>query len=162
MDLLSFPSELLIHIFLYLDFHDAFNLQATHPSFLTLYQRCPELQYVLDCQIAGVDSNPRCQLPIQTRIRMLRDRQLAWKSLEPTFTEDFEMPVRPSGHYDITRSHLILGTLTPGSPIRTVDGAQSLNITRRAGVRYSNISIENLVDFGCCIDEHDLFVCVTK
>ncbi|KAF9441512.1 hypothetical protein P691DRAFT_791239 [Macrolepiota fuliginosa MF-IS2] len=113
MDLLALPTEVLVLIFLNLSVSDSLHIQSVNRLFRSLYQDSLQLQYALECQIAGVHDNPRCSLPIQYRLRMLRDRESSWDSLVPTSREDVQLPTRTSGHYDLAREHFFLGDPHP-------------------------------------------------
>ncbi|KAF9441511.1 hypothetical protein P691DRAFT_715119 [Macrolepiota fuliginosa MF-IS2] len=161
MNLLSLPTEILTSMCLYLGVADSYALQSVNRLFLSLYQTSVELQYALECQIACVDDNPRCHLPVATRLQILRDRETAWRLLKPTFRESILVPSTTSTHYDVTRSHYVLG-LRSSSSIPFADGIQSYSIQTPIENSWSVVYTENLVDFGCCIDECDLVACLSS
>lgn len=166
MNLLSLPTEILTAIFLHLGVADSYALQSVNRLFRNLYQSSLELQYALECQVASVDDNPRCQLSIASRLQMLRDRESAWRSLEPTSRKTVPVPHESSAHYDMTRSHFCLGK----SPLKrstlllspVADGVQFYSIQTPSDGSWSVVHAAGLVDFGCCIDEHDLLACVSR
>ncbi|KAF9448753.1 hypothetical protein P691DRAFT_668836 [Macrolepiota fuliginosa MF-IS2] len=163
MNLLSLPTEILASICLYLGVADSYALQSVNRRFLSLYRTSIELQYALECQVACVDDNPRCCLPVATRLLILRNRESAWRSLKPTSRERISLPgTAVPRRYGITRSHYMLG-LPSSSLTSSIDGIHSYPIqTQSEDSSWSVVHTEGIVDFGCCIDECDLIACVSR
>jgi 3-methyladenine DNA glycosylase AlkC len=79
MGLLLLATEILIEILLYLDVPDAYAIQSVNHFLNDIYKVSLELQYALACKVAYVRDNPHCHLPIEDRLRKLRDREATWR-----------------------------------------------------------------------------------
>ncbi|KXN88388.1 hypothetical protein AN958_07370 [Leucoagaricus sp. SymC.cos] len=169
MTLLRLPTELMESIMLSLDIQSILSCQRICKAFRCLYQESARLQYRVECEFAGVCDNPACNLPVKMRLRMLRDRELAWSSLQPVFTHRaFFPPDMDVDRVDITGGHYYVGMTDP-TP-NTLSWVRSCPIPLEhvqaiatAGVegQWSKIVIEGCVDFATCIDEHDLIAFLT-
>jgi hypothetical protein len=152
--LLQLPPELTVKILLYLDVSDAYAIQAVNHAFRNIYKTSVELQYALECKVAQVRDNPNCHLPIGERLEMLRRRESAWHSMKPTSSQIIPMP-KDTHLYDIERNHYIVGK-------KSGHELYSLTIQEFEEGSFRPIPVGGLVDFCCCIDEHDLIACLTK
>lgn len=94
---------------------------------------------------------------------MLRDREFAWSKLIPTSQKIVPVPSDAGTLYDIERGYYLLGKASSRPGFRVLPGGvQSLPIQKHEESSFRAILIENLVDFCCCIDEHDLIACLTR
>lgn len=168
MSLLSLPTEVLLKILLQLDVPTAYSCQSVNRWFHSLYQTSLELQYALECEIAGVDDNPFCQLPVPTRLEMLRARESAWSSLDPIFTKVNPIPVslRSTASFDLVGGHLFLGFggLHNRAPhLKTGVQSHSLPLQEDdAGDTWRSFDFEGLIDFAVSIDENDLLAALIR
>jgi hypothetical protein len=151
--LLLLPKELTIKILLYLDVADAYAIQAVNHTLRNIYKSSVQLQYALECKVAHVRDNPDCLLPIGERLEVLRRREAAWLSMKPTISQITPMP-KDADLNDIERNHYIFG--------RCGNGLHSITIRESGSPYIHHIQIDSLVDFRCCIDEHDLIACLIK
>jgi hypothetical protein len=168
MNLLQLPTEIIVEILLCLDVPDAYAVQALNNFFHNLYKASLDLQYALECKIAHVRDNPNCHLSIPERLQMLRDRESAWSSLTPTSRRTAKLPPTPvgyiagSGYIEPQPNHCTLYKYlgSGGSMLR-----KNFLTSPIRGIKESlfhSIQVEDIVQAGYCIDEHDLIVCLTR
>lgn len=163
MGLLLFPSEILVNILIHLDVADAYAIQSVNHFFHNFYQTSLQLQYVLECKVAHVRDNPHCELSIAERLQMLRDRESAWSKLRPMSRRTVPIPKDAAALYDIERGDYLLGKAPSRPGLDALPGGvQSLPIQEHGKDSFRSIQVDNLVDFCCCIDEHDLIACLTR
>lgn len=167
MSLLPLPTEVLIKILLQLDIPTAYSCQSVSRWFRSLYQTSVELQYALECKVAGVEDNPFCQIPVPVRLEMLRARESAWSSLNPIFTKVQSLPV-PSlstESFDMVDGHLFLGLggFENRNPHLNA-GVQShpLPLQEDEGDTWTSYDFDGMVAFTVSIDENDLLVALIK
>lgn len=163
--LLEFPAELLAKIFLNLDFQSALSLQRVNRLLHHLYQNSAQLQYHVECEIAGVYDNPCCSPPIQTRLQILRTRELTWASLRPVLSEELSFPASEIGIFGVTGGYYY--TVLRESSTDTLSRIPWYTIpTRHRGdgrsTYHSELSVEGLLEIAACIDENDLVVCLVE
>lgn len=165
MVLLELPAELVTKIFLNLDFQSVFSFQRVNRLLHRLYQDSAQLQYHVECEIASVDDNPRCSLPIKTRLQMLRDRESTWGCLRPILVKEL-----PPLAFDVDVFGVAGGCYYAGLRASSVDAPSripSYHIpTHHKEDTYSNLqsefSVEGLLEIATCVDENDLVACFVE
>ncbi|KXN87265.1 hypothetical protein AN958_08997 [Leucoagaricus sp. SymC.cos] len=154
----SLPGDIILRIYTLLSALDALALSGVNRSFHGLYQESSEVQYHVECQLAGVDDNPKCHLPISTRLEMLREREEAWRKISPKSVENVYEPHPSSDFYDFSRCHYLIGTT--GLDTRKANGVMSYELYTKNKERWSTFHVDEMLGFSCCIDEHDLLICI--
>ncbi len=160
MSILSLPAELLVQIFEQLDVQTAYTCQRVNRHFQTVFQDSVELQYFLECKIAGVDDNPYCALPISMRLQMLRTRESAWSSLTPQFTTSGCVPTTAIPLFDMSGGFFVIGIAGEapglGGGVQTCSIPISEDDFSQAEPSWSVVRVKRVVDFAACLAEHDL------
>lgn len=113
--LVSLPPELLIKIFLLLDFHTVLRLQRVSTALNDIIRNYAVVQYHIELGVAGmVDGAPFPRAPFSTaeRLRRLRLYQSRWTHLKHA-REQTVRHVR-GGVWELTQGVLAQGISTPG------------------------------------------------
>lgn len=165
MALLKFPPEILLKIILYLDFQSVLSFQRVNYFLHQIYQDSAQLQYHVACEVAGVDDNPKCTLPVTTRLQMLRNRESAWSSRQPSVqSEKLSFPICNTDILDVAGGHCFIG-LRANLDAPSWITSHPIPIHREdippqsSSGAWSKLFVEGLFEVGTCIDEHDLVVC---
>ncbi|KAK7039219.1 hypothetical protein VNI00_010124 [Paramarasmius palmivorus] len=158
LTLLDLPLELLIHILSYSPLQDLLSIQVTNRFLQHAIATSSQLQYLMALDIAGMEDNPKCSLPASDRLKVLEEREKAWKLFKPTFMQRVE----------IDKSQIILYELAGGAFIRSDYNRRVVNcvvLPRDDGSRqedWGKLEVdEKIMDFGQAIEEHDLVAVIT-
>lgn len=163
MGLSKLPAEILVKILLNLDFRSVILCQGVNHSLRRLYQSSAELQYHVECEVAGVEDNPHCLLSIKTRLQLLRDRELAWTSPQHVQLRGIPPPFFDINFLSIDDEYLFVGQLTPtpydlsilaSHPIPPLEDRS----TDEPDILWSVLSTLEIASYTTCLAEHDLVV----
>jgi hypothetical protein len=170
MAFLELPPEIFVEIFL--EVHHLTDLLACKlvcRTFHQVFKDSTRLEYRIALERAGMINNSCCNLPTNTRIKMLRERERAWGHFDwKSFTTDIGVPQPSSPLHEVTSNAAVLGlmhTHIPGESV-TTRGFQSAELASTGeGVSadWNMVDMgEDILDFGVAIEEHDLLAYVTK
>lgn len=165
--LLRIPPELVTHILLYLSPHDIISCGRTCRMLYDLCS-CPALRYIVQMERCAVIDDMRPGLGYLERLRILKDWEEAWATLDFRRSVQISTPFKPTSIYDFTGGALLLGTgttLDPESP-DTVGYASitlpSLSDMQGEKLEWRRCSIETkILELGLAIPEHDLIAALT-
>lgn len=166
MHLLDLPIEILTHILNNLHFIDLYTCLRLNHTVRALITNSVRLQYKISCGEAGVLDNPHCHLSIANRLSILRNREHSWRHFQYEYRILIEVPYLSSGIYDVTPSSYILGCAAADDPFTAVSLQAVVFPTGNKNSfqpDWKEINAaKNLVDFGTCLEEHDLIALVTS
>ncbi|KAI8986782.1 hypothetical protein BD414DRAFT_578064 [Trametes punicea] len=170
MSLLSLPDELLVHIASQLPFADVISLHQVCSRWLDIVRSHAALQYKLELRVAGMIDNPASRQVPGERLRILREKEAAWRVLDLSDKRSLTLKHNPSGIYDLTGGTLLLGERRQGESFTGTDAVHTINLhsafddraKQRASSLWSNIDLgKQVIDVGLAIQEHDLIAVVT-
>ncbi|KDR77415.1 hypothetical protein GALMADRAFT_278639 [Galerina marginata CBS 339.88] len=162
--ILDLAVETLIEIFSRLLFTDIFSCKQTCQTFLDVISNSTQLNYHVELQMSGMKDNPDCLLPVPVRLKMLKDRELAWATFNFKFITKVKIPYKPSGQHDVTAGIFLMGKAHPIERL-TSDGIQSVMLPSAPDEyvpsKWKDVHLGAMVlDFRPAIGEHDLLACV--
>ena len=167
--LLHIPPELVTHILLYLSPHDIISCGRTCRM---LYDLCsyPALRYIVQMERCAVIDDMRPGLGYLERLRILKDWEEAWATLDFRRSVQISTPFKPTSIYDFTGGALLLGTGTTldhegpdtvGYAYITLPSLSDMQ-GEKLEWRLGRCSIETkILELGLAIPEHDLIVVLT-
>ncbi|KAF8889441.1 hypothetical protein CPB84DRAFT_1849388 [Gymnopilus junonius] len=161
--LLDLPPEILVNIFLFLHFLDVGSCKRTCLRLCDVISNSSQIAYHVELQVAGMQDNPNCKLPITVRLQMIKDREEAWGSFKPQFTKNVQVPFESSGLYDVTPD-LYLAGKNEKLGRRVTNHIQAIRLPHKKGEDPTWHSVDfasNIVDFATSIEEDDLLAAVT-
>ncbi|KAI0353408.1 hypothetical protein OH77DRAFT_1427483 [Trametes cingulata] len=170
MGLLDLPDELLAHIASNLQFHDLLTIQQVCARWRDIVKSNAALQYHIELRVAGMVDNPPSRLVPGERLRVLRAKEEAWRTLDLTDKRSLMLGHRPSGIYDLTGGTLLLGERRVAEGFSGTDAVHTINLhsafaesgPRAPPTLWSNIDLgKQVIDVGLAIQEHDLIAVVT-
>ncbi|KAI0330058.1 hypothetical protein GY45DRAFT_1303533 [Cubamyces sp. BRFM 1775] len=170
MSLLDLPDELIVFIASELNFEDLLRLQQVCSRLHGVVQSDSALQYALELRVAGMIDNPASRLVPGERLRILRAKEEAWRSLDLSDRRSIALNHNPSGIYDLTGGTLLLGerrhseNLTGTDAVHTINLHSAFSHANEEDTRalWSNIDLgKQVIDVGLAIQEHDLIALVT-
>ncbi|KLO12644.1 hypothetical protein SCHPADRAFT_941019 [Schizopora paradoxa] len=178
----NLPVEVIVRIFFSLDAYDLLAVSSLNKSCNNLFKNLLELEYEL--MAAGVTKGAS-SMNKDERLRALRCREERWRTLDMTHRVSVKVPHHCSTLYDISSGFYVLGGVQGPSIFDFIDkktkflrfadlsrykdsnknnGSDNEGTTHPGGERdttddWGEIKAEEnatIVDFGLCIDEHDL------
>ncbi|KAF8889419.1 hypothetical protein CPB84DRAFT_1849368 [Gymnopilus junonius] len=163
-NILQLSAEVLIEIFSSLFFTDILHCKLACRTFSEVISNSARLTYQIELQKAGMLDNPNCFMPMTDKLKMLKDRELAWATLDHKFVSTVEVPHEPSGLHDITPGAFLLGIEMQDEEFST-NGLQSLRLPSREGEegfpQWSQFNLGmKILDFRPAIEEHDMIAFV--
>ncbi|KAH9896674.1 hypothetical protein C8Q73DRAFT_757040 [Cubamyces lactineus] len=170
MSLPDLPDELLVLIASELDFEDLLRLQQVCSRLHGVVKSDSALQYALELRVAGMIDNPASRLVPGERLRILRAKEEAWRSLDLSDRRSIALNHNPSGIYDLTGGTLLLGERRHGENLTGTDAVHTINLhsafsyadAQDTRALWSNIDLgKQIIDVGLAIQEHDLIALVT-
>ncbi|CDO73902.1 hypothetical protein BN946_scf185016.g59 [Trametes cinnabarina] len=170
MTLLSLPDELLVHIASYLEYSDLIALQLVCARWHEVIKSNAGLQYTLELRVAGMIDNPASRLVPGERLRILRDKEAAWRTLDLSDKRSLTLQHNPSGIYDLTGGTLLLGERRFAEGLSGTDAVHTINLHsafeeeqyQSSPSLWSNLDLgKQVIDVGLAIQEHDLIAIVT-
>ncbi|KAI0777510.1 hypothetical protein BD413DRAFT_517383 [Trametes elegans] len=170
MPLFVLPDELLVQIAAQLDFEDLYVLQKVSSRWYDIIRSNAALQYAIELHVAGMIDNPASRLVPGDRLRILQNKEEAWRTLDLSDKRSLPLSHNPSGIYDLTGGVLLLGERRHGEGFSGTDSVHTVKLhsvfsesnssTRRS--LWSNLDLgEQVIDVGLAIQEHDLIAIVT-
>ncbi|KAI0826523.1 hypothetical protein BC628DRAFT_1536416 [Trametes gibbosa] len=167
MTLLDLPDELLVVVASQLRFEDLVSLQQVCHRWHSVVGVNATLQYAIELRIAGKIDNPASCLVPGERLRALRAKEEAWRTIDLSDRRPLTLGHRPSGIYDLTGGILLLGerrhtgSHTGTDAVHTMD-LHSVFSDSTVRPRWSNIDLaKQVIDVGLAIQEHDLIAIAT-
>ena len=130
----------------------------------------PLLQYTIELYATGTVDNPASSLVPGEKLRKLREKEDAWRSIDLSPSATLSVSYNPSGIYDLTGGTILLGErgIRDGMPVTdNVRTAQLEDVLKQASDRQSStlwrkIDVgKSVIDVGLAIQEHDLIAVVT-
>ncbi|KAI0367219.1 hypothetical protein BV20DRAFT_1024880 [Pilatotrama ljubarskyi] len=170
MSLLDLPDELLVHIASDLHFRDLLNLQQVCSRWRDVVKSNAALQYDIELRVAAMVDNPSSRLVPGERLRILRAKEQAWRTLDLSDKRSLVLGHRPSGIYDLTGGTLLLGERRVAEGFSGTDAVHTIGLhsafsgsgPRAPPSLWSNIDLgKQVIDVGLAIQEHDLIAVVT-
>ncbi|KAL7284326.1 hypothetical protein ACG7TL_001612 [Trametes sanguinea] len=170
MALLALPDELLVHIASQLGFSDIISLQLVCSRWYDIVKSNAGLQYTLELRVAGMIDNPASRLVPGERLRILRTKEAAWRTLDLSDKRSLTLSHNPSGIYDLTGGTLLLGERRYTEGMSGTDAVHTINLHsafkdeqyRSSPSLWSNLDLgKQVIDVGLAIQEHDLIAIVT-
>ncbi|KAM5530644.1 hypothetical protein V8D89_015713, partial [Ganoderma adspersum] len=161
--ILDLPDELLAQIALHLSWRDLIHLQQTCNCLLDVVKSTAALQYIIELHVAGRIDNYASTLVPGERLRILHEKESAWRHVD--LSDRTVLPLRhnPSGIYDLTeRSHSEGTTGTESVHTVRLRAAFHEEAAPQAIRLWSHIDLGRpVIDVGLAIQEHDLIAIVT-
>ena len=154
--LLNLPTELVVHILLYLD-TDIASCRLTCTYLDNVVRDSVVLQYHTALIGARATDNPCSDLPLSKKLEQLKDGEKAWAVLKPTSITTIPVKHNTSGIYDLTGGVYLLGN----------QSRRDLHYVRLPShpgeePEWSTIHVgRTIIDMGLCVYEHDLIAVVT-
>ncbi len=168
--ILDLPDELLTQIAIHLSWRDLVYLQHTCTCLLDVVKSTAALQYVIELHVAGRIDNTASSLVPGERLRILREKERAWRHVDLSDRKVLPLRHSPSGIYDLTGGVLLLGErwhtegTTGTESVHTVRLHSAFNeqIASQANRLWSHLDLGRpVIDVGLAIQEHDLIAIVT-
>lgn len=164
MQFLDLPTEIIIQIFVEVDPIDLFVTLRINHYLRALCLGSALLQLIMEEEVAGVERNELCPLTVSERLSSLRQRERAWRSLEPRSTTTVPVFPRPSGIYDLTPDAYFVGQGSLAEPWTATCVQYARLPSESGGVEQGWFKIgvgKSIRDFGTALEEHDLIALVT-
>ncbi|KAI9058025.1 hypothetical protein FKP32DRAFT_1597719 [Trametes sanguinea] len=170
MIILTLPDEILVHIASQLDFLDLISLQLVCSRWYEIIKSNAGLQYTLELRVAGMIDNPASRLVPGERLRILRAKEAAWRTLDLSDKRSLTLSHNPSGIYDLTGGTLLLGERRYAEGMSGTDAVHTIDLHsafkeeqyRSSPSLWSNLDLgKQVIDVGLAIQEHDLIAIVT-
>jgi len=174
---LDLPIEIIVRTFLLLDVYDLHTISHLNKTCHAVYKQHLELDFEL--KAAGVINGTR-EVNSQEKLKALARRERNWRSLIPSHIGAVKVAHCPSTIYDLSSGVYILGDASQNNYRRSTvslryaelskfedshedisddDTGDDEELPQRtpAGSEWGVVEAEgDIVDFGLCIDEHDL------
>ena len=170
MHILTLPDELLGDIAAFLSALDLVHAQQVCRRFRNVLQSHAALQYTIELHATAMVDNPACRLPPGEKLRLLREKEDAWRQLNLSNRTTLPLKHNPSGIYDLTGGVLLLGERiqreahTGTDNVRTVPLHPLFDADSDDGKAkfWNKIDLhKQVIDVGLAIPEHDLIAIVT-
>lgn len=170
MAIVEFPTEILCKIFLEIPtFTDLLACRLVCRNFYQVFKGFVRLEYQIELEKAGMINNSACKLPTPARLKMLRERERAWTSLNwKSFTPDIGVPSPASPLHEITSNMTVLGLLDTdiywaGAKMRGFQSVELPLMGDTVSAEWKSADVgEDILNFGVAIEDHDLLAYVTK
>lgn len=172
MPLLDLPAELIVYIASLLPSNDLLAVQQVSVRLRDLIKSSLALQYLIELHVAGMVDNPASRLVPGDRLRILRQKETAWRSLDLSERKVLPLQHNPSGIYDLTGGVLLLGERRQPESHTGTDSVHTVHL--QSAFRNSQDDAEvkpplwrtvdlgkQVIDVGLSIQEHDLLAIVT-
>ncbi|KAJ7701793.1 hypothetical protein B0H17DRAFT_1044692 [Mycena rosella] len=162
--LLDVPPEVLVHILGFLPLQALHACQQSSRFLHGFVTASIELQYLIARSVAQVTDNPSSTLPISDRLRMLRSRETAFTTANPSWVTSIPVPFQMSGVYDLSAGFLFFGE-DRRNALRYIQLPSERPPEGAPPVEWGRIPVSSpqsmIIDFGLAIGEHDLVVIAT-
>ena len=167
---LDLPDELLAYIGTFLHAPELIQIQQVCSRLRDVVTSHPLLQYTIELYATGTVDNPASSLVPGEKLRKLREKEDAWRSIDLSPSATLSVSYNPSGIYDLTGGTILLGErgIRDGMPVTdNVRTAQLEDVLKQASDRQSStlwrkIDVgKSVIDVGLAIQEHDLIAVVT-
>ncbi|KDR71525.1 hypothetical protein GALMADRAFT_281783 [Galerina marginata CBS 339.88] len=162
--ILGLSTEVLIEIFSSVFFTDLLSCKRTCQTFFDVISNSIELNYQIELQKSSMQNNPACSLSLPSRLKMIKDRELAWASFDFKFVTKVKVPSELFGVYDVSARVLLLGKESSNEAFEP-DGIQSVRLPssddENVSIEWKNLDLgATILDFRPSIEAHDLVACV--
>ncbi|KAI0746564.1 hypothetical protein C8Q80DRAFT_1121358 [Daedaleopsis nitida] len=171
MNLVDLPDELLAQIASFLSPGALVHLQQVSTRFHDIVQSNVALQYALELHVAGMVDNPASRLVPAERLRILRQKEESWRTIDLSDRRLLSLQHNPSGIYDLTGGVLLLGERRNTGSHTGTDSVHTVHLHSafsNAGGDSRRLSLwrtidlgQQVIDVGLAIQEHDLIAIVT-
>ena len=167
---LGLPDELLAYIGTFLHGSELIQIQQVCNRLRSVVTSHPLLQYTIELYATSTVDNPASSLVPGEKLRKLREKEDAWRSIDLSPSATLSVSYNPSGIYDLTGGTILLGErgIRDGMPVTdNVRTAQLEDVLKQASDRQSStlwrkIDVgKSVIDVGLAIQEHDLIAVVT-
>lgn len=171
MNLVDLPDELLAQIASLLDAGALVRLQQVSTRFHVVVQSNVALQYAIELDVAGMVDNPASRLVPAERLRILRQKEESWRTIDLSDRRVLSLQHNPSGIYDLTGGVLLLGERRNAGMHTGTDSVHTVHLhsafrnaagDARPLPLWRTIDLgQQVIDVGLAIQEHDLIAIVT-
>lgn len=162
--ILQLSPEVLIEIFSSLFLTDILRCKQACRTFSEVVSNSVRLTYQTELQKAGMLDNPYCSLSLVDKLQMLKDREIAWATLDHRFISTVQVPYPTSGMHDLTPGVFLLGREMPDEAFST-NGLQSVRLPSRGkegeSTQWNQFDLGmRILEFRPAIEEHDMIAFV--
>ncbi|TBU47875.1 hypothetical protein BD309DRAFT_998100 [Dichomitus squalens] len=170
MAFLDLPDELLAQVAIHLSFCDLLHLQQACTRLFDVVNSTAALQYAIELRVAGMIDNQASHLVPGDRLRILLEKEKAWREIDLSDRKVLPLNHNPSGIYDLTGGVLLLGERKHSEGNTGTDGVHTVHLhsafeegaashTRKL---WSHLDLgKQVIDVGLAVHEHDLIAIVT-
>ncbi|KAI3605823.1 hypothetical protein WG66_012393 [Moniliophthora roreri] len=164
MQLLDLPTELLIHVLMFVPGRDLGKCSQLNRFFDSIIRESSTLQYHEELSLSRTEDNPNCGLSNSEKLHLLKEREHSWINCRPDFKKSAPINFNPGSVYDLSAGVYILGDATRHRlkylklPTKPEDPVEWLTFEPRVGPREQR----SIVDFAINLYEHDLIALITS
>ncbi|TBU56474.1 hypothetical protein BD310DRAFT_823696 [Dichomitus squalens] len=170
MAFLDLPDELLAQVAIHLSFCDLLHLRQACTRLFDVVNSTAALQYAIELRVAGMIDNQASHLVPGDRLRILLEKEKAWREIDLSDRNVLPLNHNPSGIYDLTGGVLLLGERKHSEGNTGTDGVHTVHLhsafeegaashTRKL---WSHLDLgKQVIDVGLAVHEHDLIAIVT-
>ncbi|KAG7093340.1 hypothetical protein E1B28_007020 [Marasmius oreades] len=161
MELLTLPTELILHILSFLSAQDITHFSSTSRTSHVLVASSPTLSYKLQLYLCKAEDNPKNRLAHREKLKLLRKQTHSWLHCEPNFSITVPVTFDEGSIYDLSGGAYFLGQVERRT-LRYIDLPTESNERIDWKVfKPTKNQEEVIIDFTVNRYEHDMICLIT-